>query len=316
MQKINVNRKHKDKLFRTVFREKKDLLALYNALNGTDYTNEDDLKITTLDDVVYMGMKNDTSFIIDHVMNLYEHQSTLSPNLPLRGLLYFADLYRAHIEPVKRRLYSETPLLIPTPQYVVFYNGTKEQPERKELHLSDLFIQKGDFPCLECTAVVLNINLGHNRELMEKCSTLKQYAQFVACVRDCVQKHKNYETGTEKAVDYCIENGILSELLLKNKSEVVNMILTEFDEEFLREEARDRGLAEGRAEGRTEGRAEGIAEGKAEGKAEGRAEGLIILCKDFHLSYEETLTKLIEKLSLDPEKAKEYLKHYWNQKEN
>ena len=299
MQKINVNRKHKDKLFRTVFREKKDLLTLYNALNGTDYTNEDDLKITTLDDVVYMGMKNDTSFIIDHVMNLYEHQSTLSPNLPLRGLLYFADLYRAHIEPVKRRLYSETPLLIPTPQYVVFYNGTKEQPERKELHLSDLFIQKGDFPCLECTAVVLNINLGHNRELMEKCSTLKQYAQFVACVRDCVQKHKNYETGTEKAVDYCIENGILSELLLKNKSEVVNMILTEFDEE-----ARDRGLAEGRAEGR------------AEGITEGRAEGLIILCKDFHLSYEETLTKLIEKLSLDPENAKEYLKHYWNQEEN
>lgn len=312
MQKINVNRKHKDKLFRTVFREKKDLLALYNALNGTDYTNEDDLKITTLDDVVYMGMKNDTSFIIDHVMNLYEHQSTLSPNLPLRGLLYFADLYRAHIEPVKRRLYSESPLLIPTPQYVVFYNGTKEQPERKELHLSDLFIQKGNFPCLECTAVVLNINLGHNRELMEKCSTLKQYAQFVACVRDCVQKHKNYETGTEKAVDYCIENGILSELLLKNKSEVVNMILTEFDEEdyreFLREEARDRGLAEGRAEG--------IAEGRAEGIAEGRAEGLIILCKDFHLSYEETLTKLIEKLSLNPEKAKEYLKHYWNQEEN
>ena len=227
-------------------------------------------------------------------------------------MLFRSDLYRAHIEPVKRRLYSETPLLIPTPQYVVFYNGTKEQPERKELHLSDLFIQKGDFPCLECTAVVLNINLGHNRELMEKCSTLKQYAQFVACVRDCVQKHKNYETGTEKAVDYCIENGILSELLLKNKSEVVNMILTEFDEEdyreFLREEARDRGLAEGRAEG--------IAEGRAEGIAEGRAEGLIILCKDFHLSYEETLTKLIEKLSLNPEKAKEYLKHYWNQEEN
>ena len=90
------------------------------------------------------------------------------------------------------------------------------------------------------------------------------------------------------------------------------MILTEFDEEdyreFLREEARDRGLAEGRVEGR--------AEGRTEGRAEGRAEGLIILCKDFHLSYEETLTKLIEKLSLDPEKAKEYLKHYWNQEEN
>lgn len=315
MQKINVNKKHKDKLFRTVFQQERDLLALYNALNDTKHTNEDDLEITTIDDVVYMGMKNDTSFIIDHVMSLYEHQSTFSPNLPLRGLLYFADLYRAHIEPVKRRLYSETPLLIPTPQYIIFYNGTKEEPEEKELHLSDLFIQKDNVPCLECTAVVLNINLGHNRELMEKCSALKQYAQFVACIRDCVQKYQNYETGTKAAVDYCIENGILSDLLLKNKSEVVNMILTEFDEEdyreFLREEARDQGMAEGRAEGMAEGRAEG----RAEGKAEGRAEGLILLCKEFHLSYQETLDKLIDKFSLNPEKAKEYLELYWNQEE-
>lgn len=303
MSKLKVNKKHKDKLFRKIFRKKKDLLALYNALNGTAYTNEEDLEITTLEDVVYMGMKNDTSFIIDHIMNLYEHQSSFSPNLPLRGLLYFADLYRAHIEPIKRRLYTETPLLIPTPQYFVFYNGTKDQPERQILHLSDLFIQKEKAPALECTAVMLNINLGCNRELMEKCSLLKQYAQFIACIRDFINKGCRREDAVIKAVDTCIKNGILSDLLRKNKAEVMNMILTEFDEEdyreFLREEARDSGL--------TEGRAQGIAEG---------VQAIISICQDFHLSYEDTLKKLTEKLSISSEKATSYLEQYWNHDES
>lgn len=299
MGKLKVNKKHKDKLFRKIFRKKKDLLALYNALNGTAYTNEEDLEITTLEDVVYMGMKNDTSFIIDHMINLYEHQSSFSPNLPLRGLLYFSDLYRAHIEPIKRRLYTETPLFIPTPQYFVFYNGTKDQPERQTLRLSDLFIQKEKAPALECTAVMLNINLGCNRELMEKCSLLKQYAQFVACIRDFINNGYNQEEAVIKAVDTCIQNGILSDLLRKNKAEVINMILTEFDEEdyreFLREEARERGLAEGLAEG---------------------IQAFISVCQDFHLAYEDTLKKLTEKFSITSEEAAAYLEQYWKQDEN
>lgn len=88
-----VNREYKDRLFKLVFREKKDLLELYNAINDTEYDNLDDIEINTLEDVVYMGMKNDISFLVTDVLNLYEHQSTFSPNLPLRGLLYFADLY-------------------------------------------------------------------------------------------------------------------------------------------------------------------------------------------------------------------------------
>ena len=119
------------------------MLELYNAINNSDYTNPEDLTITTIEDVVYMGMKNDLSFLIDDVLNLYEHQSSYSPNLPLRGLFYFSSLYREQIEPVKQRLYTNSPLYIPFPQYLVFYNGTKEEPERQELKLSDLFITNG-----------------------------------------------------------------------------------------------------------------------------------------------------------------------------
>ena len=170
MKNKRIHRKYKDRVFRIIFRDKKELPELYNVVNDSAYTNPDELTITTIEDVVYMGMKNDLSFIIGDVMNLYEHQSSYSPNLPLRGLFYFASLYRERIEDVKQKLYMNVPLHIPFPQYIVFYNGTKQEPERQELKLSDLFVKTGKEvpPALECKAVVLNINFGHNRELMEK----------------------------------------------------------------------------------------------------------------------------------------------------
>ena len=210
-----INKKYKDRLFRLIFQDKKDLLELYNAINNSDYTNPEDLTITTIEDVVYMGMKNDLSFIIGDVMNLYEHQSSYSPNLPLRGLFYFASLYRERIEDVKQKLYMNVPLHIPFPQYIVFYNGTKQEPERQELKLSDLFVKTGKEvpPALECKAVVLNINFGHNRELMEKCVTLREYSRFVVMIR----QQMSGELPFEEVVDTCIRQGILSEILRKNR---------------------------------------------------------------------------------------------------
>ena len=200
---------------RIIFHEKKDLLELYNAINDSDYTNPDDLTITTIEDVVYMGMKNDLSFIIGDVMNLYEHQGSFSPNLPLRGLFYFSSLYREYIEPIKHRLYSTAPLYIPFPQYIVFYNGTKNEPERQELKLSNLFLtDEGKMnPALECTAVILNINLGKNRELMEKCKQLKEYAEFIATIRKHLANEIAFEEAVETAVDDCVRNGILADIL-------------------------------------------------------------------------------------------------------
>ena len=114
-----VNRKYKDRLFKWVFQEKKDLMQLYNAINDTDYDNPEDFEVNTLEDIVYMGMKNDLSFLIKDVLNLYEHQSTFSPNLPLRGLFYFADLYRKLIIH-EQGLYSSKRIALPFPQFVVF----------------------------------------------------------------------------------------------------------------------------------------------------------------------------------------------------
>ena len=92
---IHVNKKYKDTVFRKLFGENKEnALSLYNAVNHTSYTDPDDLEYTTLEDVIYMKYKNDVSFLIDKTLSLYEHQSSYNPNMPLRGFLYYADLYR------------------------------------------------------------------------------------------------------------------------------------------------------------------------------------------------------------------------------
>ena len=228
-----VNRNYKDRLFRLVFREKKDLLDLYNAIRGTNYTDTEALEITTLEDVVYMKMKNDVSFLIHNILNLYEHQSTFNPNMALRGLLYLSDEYRRYIATEELNLYSSKLMRIPMPQYFIFYNGLREVEERTVLPLSDAFINqdaKGE-SCLEFKAIMLNINYGHNKELMEQCVKLKHYAQFVAKIREYLAQGLGIGEAARQAVDDCIKNGILAEILSANRAEVLNLVLTEYDEE-------------------------------------------------------------------------------------
>ena len=177
-----VRRNFKDRLFIKLFHEKRALLQLYNALNGTDYQNPDDLIITTIDDVVFLGMKNDCSFIIGSYLNLYEQQSTFNPNMPIRGLIYLAHIYEAYINEKGLNLYGSSRIELPAPKYVVFYNGTEDRADVEELKISDSF-GKAD-SCLEFSAVVYNVNQGHNQELMEQCSTLAGYSTLIEKVRE------------------------------------------------------------------------------------------------------------------------------------
>ena len=159
---------------------------MYNALNGTSYSDPEELEVNTLEDAVYISIKNDISFLVGGTSNLYEHQSTYNPNLPIRGLIYLAHLYEGYIEDGQINLYSSGLKKLPFPQYFVFYNGTKKAPDRSLLKLSDAFQKTGKDiePCLECQVVMLNINYGHNQELMEKCRRLREYSQFVFIVRE------------------------------------------------------------------------------------------------------------------------------------
>ena len=260
-----VIRNYRDTLFCMLYRNKKRLLSLFNAVNGTHYDNPDDLTITTLEGVLYLGMKNDVSCIIDMMMQLYEHQSTVNPNMPLRNLFYVSDLLQKYIYEEGLDIYSRKQIKIPTPKFVVFYNGDEEQPERKEIRLSKAFSANTGETNMELVVLQININKGQNEELKAACKTLQEYAEFTERAREH-RKEMELEDAIRTTIDECIRDGILKDFLLKNKAEVYHMCLYEFDvelhERVLREEERE--------EGRLEGRSEGIREGRLEGQREER----------------------------------------------
>ncbi len=299
MQEIQVNRQYKDRLFKFVFKEKEDLLQLYNALNGTDYNNPDDVEVNTLEDVVYMGMKNDISFLLTDVLNLYEHQSTFSPNLPLRGLFYFARLY-LKIVGNEKKIYSGKLIELPYPQFVVFYNGTTEEPEWQVIELHDAFPKwaNRENAALNCKAVVLNINLGYNKEVMKKCKKLKEYAQYVARVRAFLDAGFDIEKAIDKATDECIAEGILGQILMDNRGEVRSMLLTQYDEQAHIEYEKELSFEEGKEEGIKEGISKGVV-------------AVINTCKSFGVSKNAAEKRITEDFGLEETEAHAYIEKYW-----
>ena len=260
------NRNYKDRLFRFVFNNKKDLLDLYNAINGTDYDNPEELEVNTLENVLYLSMKNDLSFLIDAELNLYEHQSTYNPNMPMRGLLYFAGVYNRHISDLFRRP-----------------NGEKE-------------------PCLECQTLMLNINYGHNRELMKKCRRLEEYAIFVDTIRKNQAKGQDLQEAVETAVESCIAGGVLADILRAQKAEVVQMVLEGFDQEAYEKAMKKEGYEDGYQEGKEDGYQEGIEQGIERGIC-----GLIRSLQDFDIPKEQIIRKLQDTYQLTKEEAASYL---------
>ncbi len=179
MEKIKANREHKDRLFKKIFSDKEALLELYNAVNGTEYTNAEDIEVDTIEDFRYMGMKNDVSFLFGESLNLYEQQSTINPNMALRGFFYLAMLYRKMFGE-DADLYSSRRIALPAPQFIIFYNGTAELPDVQEIRMSDAFATPTKYPpSVECRAQLLNINYGHNRKLMERCRKIRDYAILI-----------------------------------------------------------------------------------------------------------------------------------------
>ena len=241
-----VHRQIKDRLFRFLFeKDREALLQLYNALNGTNYKDSSLLQVVTIESAVYVVMKNDLAFIIAGVINLYEHQSTVNPNMPVRFLIYLAQEYQGIIEKAQESLYGSKQILLPTPHCVVFYNGDREIPEEQVLKLSDAFENKDQKADVELTVKVLNINYGHNSHLMEQCKILEDYAKFVAITRQFASEATDRKAALNDAILYCIQNHILEEFLRKYRMEVLGMLLEEFDvnkyERSLREEGREEG---------------------------------------------------------------------------
>ena len=240
------NRKFKDTVFRMLFSDKEALLSLYNAINNSHYTDSGALEIVTLENAIYMGMKNDLAFILDMNLYLYEHQSTTNPNIPLRDLFYIAAEYQKLVD--KKSLYSSALQKIPNPHFIVFYNGSTPIDDCYTSRLSDAFYHTTDNPSLELIVTTFNVNAGHNTKLMSHCQILKEYSIYVAKVRSFAEQMP-LDDAVQKAVTECIQENILADFLRKNQAEVIAMSIFEYDkveeEKKLRKAEFDAGVEQG-----------------------------------------------------------------------
>ena len=250
-KQLVANRRYKDTVFRMLFSKKENLLSLYNAVTGREYEDAADLQIVTLENAIYMGMKNDLAFILEMNIYLYEHQSTLNPNIPLRDLFYISIEYQKYIN--NRSLYSSTLQKIPAPKFMVFYNGTDEVEDRVELKLSSAYEHLSGEPDLELKVLMLNVNEGHNKELMEHCKLLQEYARYVAKVREYAVR-MDLNDAVECAIEACIKEGVLVDFLRENRSEVKMLSILEYDEEWEKKKLRKAEYEAGREEGIETGR--------------------------------------------------------------
>ncbi|MBR4345089.1 MAG: hypothetical protein IKP88_20685 [Lachnospiraceae bacterium] len=240
------NRETKDRLFKFIFGNPENkiwTLSLYNAINGTNYTNPDELVFNTIEDVVYMRMKNDMSFIVSFEMNLWEGQSSFNPNMPLRFLVYAGALYDKYTATSKYNKFSSKLQSIPRPKCICFYNGKMEQPEKKILKLSDAYDGNGD---IEVLVTMLNINYGKNKKLMDACKPLKEYAWLVDKIRKYQEKSMDLDSAIDRTIDEMPEDFLIKKFLVGNRAEVKMMLLTEYDEEKHIKMEREEAWEEGR----------------------------------------------------------------------
>lgn len=265
-------------------------LQLYNAVNHSNYADPKDVELYNLDKGISLSVRNDAAFVLDMSLSIYEHQSTICPNMPLRSLVYFSVMLKQLIR--GRNIYGSTLVKIPTPKFAVFYNGMAEQPERYDLRLSDAFRKSMEEPEIELVCRVYNINGGKNRELLESCPWLKEYMSFVDYVREFYKEKEGQSLGNaiQRAIDRCIKENVLRDFLMEHRSEVVKAMVLDYTFE--------RQLMLEREEGREEGMEQGL-------------KALISTCKELQVSYEATSDKVREKFSLSDGEVEKNMRLYW-----
>ncbi len=252
-----VQKKYKDRLFTFIFGSNRAwALSLYNAVNGTSYADPEELQFTTIQSVLYLGMHNDVSLIIDNQLALFEQQSSYNPNMPLRFLQYVGNLYEQYVKQHRLNKMGTKQIMLPVPSFIVLYNGRKEVPDKVILRLSDAFPEAMDAD-IEVRVHVLNINHGRNTDMLQTCEPLYEYAWIV----DKVRENSNtmpLNLAIDSVIQSLPKDFELYPFLTVHRAEVLGMFLEEYDEEYTMNLFKE----EGREEGREEGIGIGIDKGK------------------------------------------------------
>lgn len=274
------NREVKSDVFSMLMENKRYALEVYNGVNGSSYDDPEMVEVTTLKKGISLSIRNDASIIVDMNLNLYEHQSTYSPNMPLRSLIYLVDIIKPYVK--DKDIFGRRLVKIPTPKFIVFYNGREQRPATEVLKLSDSFEKMTNEPQLELTCTVYNINPGYNDDLLEKCKILNEYTLFIERIR--YNESNNDDAPIENAISWCIEHNILKDFLLVRRQEVLKAMT--IDMTFERREELIR------RDERAEGFADGISQGISQGISKGMTMLLIAQVKDNEITIESAAKRL------------------------
>ena len=243
------NREFKSDVFSMLMEDKSYALEVFNVLNQSEYTDPEEIVIIKSDHGISLSIRNDASFMIDGNVSYYEHQSTYSINMPLRCLIYYANDIEKYVDFNEKDLYGTREIALPTPHFVVFYNGIGKRPEIETMKLSTSFCHETANPELEVICTAYNINPDYNKELKEKSRVLYGYTVFVEKVRRYATTREKLEEAIKRAIDECIEENILKEFFLKRRKEVEKMTTIdcrfETREKLIKRDAYEDGFEDG-----------------------------------------------------------------------
>ena len=276
MSKDHAKNNYRDSLFRKYFEHPDKLAALHELLTGIP-TAEQNVEIKTLKSVLFNRLKNDISFKVgDRFIVLFEHQSTINPNMPARMLLYSAMLYRKMLS--KESIYSKKLIPLPAPEFYVLYNGKEPWTDNSKLYLSSAFAENQHN--LELVVTVRNIRYNKDNELLQKYKPLHDYSFFVYDVEKRVASGDSLADAIRSATDYCINHNIMRDYLSANYEEVFEMMSLRWNEKDAKKYWQKEAREEGHAAGLVEGRAQGLSQGHAQGLAQGRMSATIAFIKN------------------------------------
>ena len=261
---MNENREYKSDVFSMLMENKSYALEVYNALNHSDYRNPEEVEIIRLERGISLSIRNDASFLIDMNMSFYEHQSTYNPNMPLRSAIYYVNTLEDWLRKKNLDLFSRRRIQVPTPHFVVFYNGTEKRPEYEEMRLSEAFCHKTDEPGIEVRCRVYNINPDNNRTLKERSAVLEGYTYFVEKVRTYRKGNMGLEEAVDRAIEDCIENHVLEDFFRDRKDEVKKMTHLDYTWEKREQMIRKEEFEDGVAEGMERGIEQGVEQGRVQ----------------------------------------------------
>lgn len=275
MQKKMNQRERRMHLFQVLFgsEDRKDLaLELCRAMGHMDDCNPEDIEIRIVEDFVFIERKREFLILFEN-LNLHETTDPGKQDLPLKLLWCAALLYEMYLCFCDRKNIMNEKAELPSLRLVVLHHGRNGEPANRILKLSELFAKCcwESEPDLKTQVHILNVDYKSGARILEECKPLRDYSFLVEAYRSG-RPGKGDVRAVNDAIDE-MEEGPVRDYLKGRRSEVIGMLITEYDEERAEQRLYQKAWEDGQKDGMEAGLREGLMEGMEKGRTAGLQEG-------------------------------------------